>query len=275
MDGSRDLSFKPVETPDPRHLTRSQIAIYNREGYLTPLDVFSAAEADSNRAYFDRLLAQRGAEGAYAINCYQARCQGIWDLCTESRVLDLVEDLIGPDIICWASHFLCKLPHDRKAVPWHQDASYWQLSPARTVTVWLAIDDADEENSAMEFIPRTHTLGHLEWRTSSRPFALHQEIVGADDLGTPVSNNLRAGQVSLHADMLAHGSKPNLSDRRRCGLTLRYCPPEVAIVDSDWASGVEAIICRGTDPSGRWTHHSRPVGDDVSPENGPRNIGGN
>jgi len=75
--------------------------------------------------------------------------------------------------------------------------------------------------------------------------------------------------------MLAHGSRPNMSDRRRCGLTLRYCPPEVRIVDAKWERGVEAIICRGGDPTGLWKHHERPVGDDVSPENGPRNIGGN
>jgi len=154
-------------------------------------------------------------------------------------------------------------------------ASYWSLSPARTVTVWLAIDDADEKNAAMRFIPRTHTLGSLEWQTSDRPVALHQEIVGAEALGETVSNNLKAGQVSLHADMLAHGSEPNTSDRRRCGLTLRYCPPEVKITDPVWERGVEAIVCRGSDPTGLWKHHERPVGDDVSPENGPRNFGGN
>ncbi len=270
-----DLSFAPVLNPAPRRLSPAQIEFYNREGYVGPLDVFSPEEVEANRAYFDSLLDQVGERGAYAINCYQARCQGIWDLCNEPRILDYVEDLIGPDIVCWASHVLCKLPHDEKAVPWHQDASYWSLSPARTVTVWLAIDDADEGNSAMQFIPRTHRLGHLKWRDSDRPNALHQEIVGADALGEPVSNNLAAGQISLHADMLAHGSKPNLSDRRRCGLTLRYCPPEVRVVDSVWERGVEAIICRGSDPTGRWKHHERPVGDDVSPQNSPRNIGGN
>jgi len=271
----RDLSFKPVVNTAPKFLADQQIAFYNREGYLTPFDVFDAKEVWSNRTYFDGLLEQLGEHGAYSINCYQARCEGIWDLCNEPRILDLVQDLIGPNIICWATHFLCKMPHDEKAVPWHQDASYWHLSPSRTVTVWLAIDDADEENSAMQFIPRTHSLGHLEWRKSDKPFALHQEIVGAHALGAPVSNNLRAGQISLHADMLAHGSPPNRSGRRRCGLTLRYCPPDVEIVDPTWEKGVESIICRGEDPTGKWKHHPRPRGDDVSPENGPRVIGEN
>ena len=75
--------------------------------------------------------------------------------------------------------------------------------------------------------------------------------------------------------MLVHGSRPNLSDRRRCGLTIRYCPPDVRIVDDRWAKSVEAIICRGTDPTGTWRHHARPDTDDISNDKGPLNIGGN
>ncbi len=270
-----DLSFKPVDSSDSKQLRREQIAFYNREGYLTPFDIFTPEEAEANRSYFDSLLAQAADRGAYSINCYQARCRGIWDLSTEPRILDLVEDLIGPNIICWASHYFCKLPHDETAVPWHQDALFWKLSLARTVTVWLAIDDADEQNAAMQFIPRTHNRGHLEWKRSEGPSVLDQEIVGAEDLGEPVSNNLRAGQVSLHADKLVHGSQHNRSSRRRCGLTLRYCPPEVEIVDAEWERSVEAIICRGEDPTGLWKHHERPEGDDITNDQGPLNIGGN
>ncbi|MEM7568099.1 MAG: phytanoyl-CoA dioxygenase family protein, partial [Pseudomonadota bacterium] len=145
----------------------------------------------------------------------------------------------------------------------------------RTVTVWLAIDDVDAGNAAMRFLPRTHDKGPLPWKAPEGPAALDQEIVDAERFGAPVSNDLAAGQASLHADMLAHGSLPNLSDRRRCGLTIRYCPPEVSILDAGWARGIEAIVCRGRDPSGRWRHHPRPTGDDVSAANGPRNVGGN
>lgn len=273
-----DLAFKPVVNADPKRLSTGQIDVYNREGYLTPFDVFSADEADANRRYFDSLLNQVAERGAYSINCYQARCRGIWDLCTEPRILDLVEDLIGPNIVCWASHFFCKLPRDPKVVPWHQDAAYWKLSPARTVTVWLAIDDADEANAAMRFIPGTHDKGHLRQNEIDRvegASVLHLETAGAEAMGRPVSNNLRAGQISLHADMLVHGSKPNTSNRRRTGLTIRYCPPEVDVVDARWAKSVEPIICRGVDVSGKWHHHPRPAGDDIADDRGPLNIGGN
>jgi hypothetical protein len=270
-----DLSFSPVETANPRTLTREQITHYNREGFITGLSAFDENGANRNRAYFDSLLEQAGPDGGYAINCFQARLKGVWDLCTHPVILDHVEDIVGPNIICWASHFFAKLPGDPKTVPWHQDASFWHLAPARTVTVWLAIDDADEGNAAMRFIPRTHDQGELRWQAAGEGNVLDKELVGAPALGEPFSNNLKAGQFSLHADMLAHGSLPNMSERRRCGLTIRYCPPQVMITDTQWETGIEAIICRGEDPTGHWRHHPRPSSDRFSPKDGPRNVGGN
>mgnify|MGYP001546409514 CR=1 FL=1 len=270
------LSFKPINNPAPKRLMQSQIDHYNREGFVAPFRVFDAQAAKANRAYFDKLLAMTADRGSYAINCYQARAAGIWDICTHGPILDLVEDLIGPNIVCWASHFFCKLPHDEKAVPWHQDAAFWGLKPARTVTVWLAIDDADEENSAMRFIPRTHNKGYLKVQSPKGASVLDQETEGADAMGEPYSNNLLAGEVSLHADMLVHGSLPNSSDRRRTGLTLRYCPPEVEFADDSWARDVEPIICRGHDPYGHWKHHARPSSDSIARDStGPRSVGGN
>ena len=270
-----DLSFAAVTNAHPAWLSAAQIDAFNQFGFIRPLDVFSEGACAANRAYFDSLLRQVPTTGAYSINCYQARCAGIWDLCVTPRILDYVQDLIGPNIICWASHFFCKMPFDSKTVPWHQDAAYWHLSPARTVTAWLAIDDADEGNSAMRFIAGTHQRGRLAIAKSQGEAVLELETVGAEALGTPVSDCLKAGQISLHADMLVHGSLPNTSARRRCGLTIRYCPPEVGFTDEKWARSVEPIICRGTDPYGRWRHRVKPSGDNPALSNGPHNIGGN
>ena len=88
-----------------------------------------------------------------------------------------------------------------------------------------------------------------------------------DKLAEPVYNCLRAGELSLHADMLAHGSDPNTSDRRRCGLTIRYCPVTVHAGEG-WNAG--ASICRGTDPTGHWPNNPRPPGED--PAGGPGQV---
>jgi len=99
--------------------------------------------------------------------------------------------------------------------------------------------------------------------------------MGADAMGTPFVNALKAGQISLHADMLVHGSLANRSGRRRCALTLRYCAPDVRITDPEWAQGVEAILCRGTDPGGHWRHHPRPKLDDITKTSSPHVVGNN
>lgn len=270
-----DLSFAPIVNPAPKRLSQADIARYNREGFVQPFRVFDATGVARNRAYVDRLLTEGGAGAAYGINCYQARMAGIWDLATTPAILDHVEDLLGPNILCWASAFFAKGAHDPKAVPWHQDAAYWKLSPARTVTVWLAIDDADAENAAMRFVPGSHDRGALPLREAAAGSVLHLETEGVAEMGAPFVNALKAGEISLHADMLVHGSLPNMSGRRRCGLTLRYCPPEVEITDAAWATGVEAILCRGVDPTGRWHHHARPENDSLAATTSPRNLGTN
>lgn len=270
-----DLSFKSVSNPGPAKLTPEQIDHYNRLGYVRPFDAYSSDEIATLRSYFDKLIDDMGPDGAFGINCYQARLSGIWDIATDSRILDYVEDIVGPNIVCWATAILSKPAGSSKYVPWHQDASFWSLSPARTVTVWLAIDDADEENSAMQWIPGTHDKGHLPLEEAASESVFHIQTANADTMGSPVVDELKAGQFSLHADMLVHGSAPNRSGRRRCGLTLRYCPPEVRIVDDEWAKGVEAIICRGNDPSGYWRHHERPENNDITKTDTPRAYGNN
>ena len=269
-----DLLFAPV-TRAPSRLTPEDVAHYNREGFAGPFDVYGAEEIAGIRAYLDRLMEDAGEAGAYGINCYQARLAGLWDIATEARILDLVQDIVGPDVICWATAVLSKAPGDPKRVPWHQDAGFWSLSPARTVTVWLAVDDADEGNAAMRFIPRTHGSGALPEADATGESVFHKGTADADAMGVPHVNALRAGQCSLHADMLVHGSEPNRSARRRCGLTLRYCPPSVRITDAAWARGVEAVICRGSDPSGTWTHHPRPANDDPAATSSPHVVGAN
>lgn len=88
-----------------------------------------------------------------------------------------------------------------------------------------------------------------------------------------MADGLRAGQLSLHADMLVHGSGPNRSDRRRCGLTIRYCPPTVRPLKAGW--GQNAILCRGRDTTGHWQYPPPPTGEDLSLKNKPAAIGSN
>jgi hypothetical protein len=255
----RDLKFYPVENSEPKALTASQIEHYNTQGFIAPLDVYSPAEIADIRLYFDQLLERVVAEGgnSYSISSAHLKYGPVYDILTNPRIVEYISDLFGENVIAWGSHFFCKMPHDGKTVAWHQDASYWPLSPSKAATVWLAVDDADIENACMKFIAGSHHFGHMTYRESdsAEHNVLNQSIDNAEQYGHVVYDQLQAGQVSIHSDLLLHGSEANESSRRRCGLTLRYCAASVR-AGMQWNE--KGIHVRGSDATGHWFNNPRP-----------------
>lgn len=255
----RDLRFHPAVASAPKTLTGAQLESYNRDGYIKPIDVFSGEEIADIRQYFDRILAQTLAAGgnSYSISTAHMKYGRVYDMLTHPKIVDCVADLLGDDVIAWGSHFFCKMPGDGRNVAWHQDASYWPLSPSKAVTVWLAIDDADLENGCMKFIAGSQHFGHLTYHKSDPGdhSVLNQVVENPEQYGTEVIDDLRAGQASIHNDLLLHGSDANSSNRRRCGLTLRYAAAEVRAAMGWNAKGV---VVRGKDASGHWGNPPRP-----------------
>lgn len=262
----REKAFVPLGVEKPRTLSDADIEQFNAQGYICPLDVYSPAESRALTKFFDGLLQKTAAKGynSYGILDWHANSPEVHDLVTETRILDYLEDLLGPDLLCWGTHFFAKLPGDGKRVSFHQDASFWALTPSKTVTVWLAIDDADAENAAMQVVPGTHLMGQLPFQYSEQEEenVLDQTTLPLSDLPDPVHLEMRAGQISLHTDWLLHGSDPNESDRRRCGLTLRFTSPDVRNFFENGGSGVMA---RGHDPAGYWQHVPRPQAEHIPP----------
>ena len=257
-----DLFFHPATYSTNKLLHEKDIEHYNTQGYLKGIRIFAKDEADNLRDYFDKLLSQVMANGgnSYSISTAHLTYGRVWDLLNNTSITAYVADILGPDLIGWGSHFFCKLPGDGKTVSWHQDASYWPISPAKTVTVWLAIDTADAENACMRFIPETHLKGHLTYHLSENDESnvLFQTVPNAEKFGKPINVELEAGEMSLHSDMLLHGSKANNSDRRRCGLTLRYCTADVRARDG-WEK--KGVIVAGSDPDCHWANPPRPAKD--------------
>ena len=108
MKDNRVLQFFPLGVPHPRVLNAAQIRQFNELGYVFPLEVFDAQEVVALRAYCDDLFATAMAAGfnRYAINGWHCHCAGLYDLCTEPRILDLVQDLLGEDLVLWGTHYL-------------------------------------------------------------------------------------------------------------------------------------------------------------------------
>ncbi|MBA3710630.1 MAG: phytanoyl-CoA dioxygenase family protein [Planctomycetes bacterium] len=259
----RVYRFHPASSRVPKTLTPAQLADYDRRGLVDRVRVFDADEIREIRGSFDRLLQvfRDAGKNSYSIDGYQLSCASLYDIALHPRLLDCVEDVLGPDFVCWGTHCFCKMPGDGKTISWHQDAPFWSLSPTHTVTVWLAIDDVDAANGAMQIIPGTHLHGAIPIKPSApeENNVLWLTTEGYERYGTPEHVTLDAGEISIHSDLLLHGSETNRSQRRRCGLAIRYATSDVRRTNSDWTP--KSIHCRGSVDPQAWPHHPRPQGD--------------
>ena len=260
----RRLKFHPSTVAEPKVLTKAQVAAYNTDGYIKPISIFNQDEIAEVRSFFDDVLARtlKAGNNSYSIVSAHMKYGKVYDLITDPRMVAVAKDILGENVIGWGAQFFCKMPGDNKIITWHQDASFWPLSPSKTVTAWLAIDDADQENACMRFIAGSHHFGHLTYRMSEddEQSVLRQTVDRPEQFGPVVYDELNAGQISLHSDLLLHGSDKNKSARRRCGLTLRYCSSDVSS-DSRYNWHKEGILVSGSDPEGHWWNPPRPARD--------------
>src|SRR3546814_939448 len=176
----------------------------------------------------------------------------IADLARHPTILDAVEDLLGPNLLCFQSIFFTKEAKDPGFVTWHQDSTYGGLSTAELATVWLAFTPSTRENGCLRVVPGSHKLDQLPHRDTfdkNNLLTRGQEIAVAVGEGEAVDIVLESGEISLHHVQIAHASEPNRSDDRRIGLALRYIPTHVR-----QATGMpdSALLVRGPDESGHF-----------------------
>jgi len=258
------MSEPPIAS-GARRLTPDQRAQYPRWGYIKNLPLFADAAVPRLQAEVTRLM-DRLPDGVDVnrVNMWHKANRWYYTVCRTPAILDYVEDLLGPSFYQWGGQFLVKRPGDGSVVPWHQDAQYSPLPPRRTVTVWLAVDDADAGNGAMRVVRGSHLSGEVAHREVQRKeYVLEQEADPESiDSARVVSIDLKAGEISLHDDGLIHGSGPNTYDRSRDGLTMRFSPTEVTADRTVWPT-FDVSTARGEDTYGRNPHAKAPGGDAV------------
>jgi len=242
-------------------LSQEAVRHYQRQGYVSPIRVMSAAEA----ADYRRRLEAIEASGRLPAGGLRTKCHLLltWidDIVRNPNVLDAVESIIGPDILAWGTSFFIKEPHNRSFVSWHQDLTYWGLEPADIVTAWIALSESTAENGAMRVIPATHTMEvapHKDTFASDNLLSRGQEITVEVDESKAVVLALEPGEMSLHHVKLIHGSEPNPSPKRRIGLAVRYIPTYVRQTAGPRDS---ATLVRGRDSFGHFLPERRPDAD--------------
>jgi len=241
-----------------KRLTDEQKKFYAANGYILGLPpVMTPAQVrELNQGTEELMKLLHPGEDAKEIREWHESSRFLYDICTNDIILDYVEDILGPDFYLWGSNFFIKPPRSSSTVGWHQDTYYWPLEPKISATVWVAFEDVDEANAAMQVIPGSHRAGLLKHsRSTATDSVLTLECEqGQYREDSAVSLNLRAGQVSIHDDKLVHGSPANHSDRRRAGLTIRYSS---TVVKCDLAVNPHftTYLCRGVD-----SYRHNPVG---------------
>jgi non-heme Fe2+,alpha-ketoglutarate-dependent halogenase len=242
-------------------LTEDAVRQYQKTGFLAPLQALSATEAASIRAKLEAFEVSAGPLAGKIRQKSHLLFTWLNDLIRHERILDAVEDIIGPDILCWGTSFFIKEPHNPSFVSWHQDSTYWGLDPADIVTAWVALSDSTTENGAMRVMPGSHTMAqvpHHDTFRSDNLLSRGQEIMVDVDDAQAVTLTLAAGEMSLHHVRLIHGSEPNPSGQRRIGFAIRYLPTYVRQVagSHDWAT-----LVRGDDRHGNFELEQRPDAD--------------
>jgi non-heme Fe2+,alpha-ketoglutarate-dependent halogenase len=240
-------------------LTAEQVAHYQRDGILFPIPVLSADEAAHFRSEFEAVAARLGGRPvAQSLGHTHTHFRWAYDLATHPRILDALEDVLGPDILVWTVSIFPKYPRDPGFISWHQDGTYWGLDSTRVTTAWVALTDSTLDNGCMRVVPGSHRQAILPHRDTYAPdnrLSRGQEIeveVSEDDAVDVV---LRAGEMSLHHVNIIHGSNPNPSDGSRIGFAPRFTTPETRQVDGEPPT---AVLARGHDRYGHFKLLSAP-----------------
>jgi ectoine hydroxylase-related dioxygenase (phytanoyl-CoA dioxygenase family) len=217
-------------------LSAEEAGAYRRDGQVTaahrlPGELMASLTAAVEGLITDNpAIRPEGLAGAHVLRNRDTGVRGREEFLACARhpdLLDMVAQLLGPDLIVWGSHVFAKPAGDGRAVPWHQDGEYWgHIRPMEALTAWIAIDPAGVENGCLRVIPGSHTrgaLGHTVSADASLALSIALEPAEVDEAEAR-DVQLEPGQVSFHHHALVHGSNANSSGRRRAGWAVRFMP---------------------------------------------------
>ena len=233
---------------------------YLRDGFVAPIRVLSNTEARLLRTKVEALAARPVVDRKTDFR--QSHLAYGWAdrLVRHPSILDVVEDVLGPNILIWRTNFFIKAPASPQLVSWHQDATYWNLEPIVAATAWLALSDCSPLNGCVRAIPGSHRWGRLSHvdRSSDENMLSRGQTADIDiDENWAVDLALNAGEMSLHDAMVLHGSRPNRAQHPRVGIGIIYLPTYVKMLGT--RSG--AALVRGVDTYRHFIDDPRPSGD--------------
>ncbi len=243
-------------------MTSDRFNLYQKQGFVSPVRVCSAVEALAYRQQLEDFEAKHAPIMSTAFrNKPHLVLKWVADLIRNEAILDLAEEILGPNLLVWGTNFFIKNPGDGTFISWHQDSTYWGLSRPDVMTIWVALSPSNRNSGAMKMVRGSHKLDQLPHTDTfetgnllTRGQHVNFEVNEAD-----VSYiELEPGEASLHHVRIVHGSEANLGADRRIGLAIRFVPTDVQQI-----SGARdyATLVRGTDSFNYFHHEPIPEED--------------
>jgi ectoine hydroxylase-related dioxygenase (phytanoyl-CoA dioxygenase family) len=241
----------------PKTLTEAQVKTYERDGCLSPVRAMSAERAKHYRAKFEALEARLNDDVEIKKMKTKSHllCPWVLEIAEDPHILDIFEDLIGPNIRCWSNAWRVKKADGETFAGWHQDSSYGAATPV--VLGALALSDCGVKQGCLKGIPGSHKWGILKHSETDDPksiLARGQYITDPFDETTAVDFELQPGEMVMFDNSLVHSSAGNYGPDRRFLLLVEMLPtsanpPKVR---------QPAMLMRGVDTYGNFDEEPRP-----------------
>ncbi len=241
---SQNLTHQPTVS-----LSESQKQFFAANGFLSLPALSTPAEIEMMRAAYDRIFASKagfetGAQFDLAGTDEEGKEQALpqilqpenfapelWDTLARANALHICRQLLGEDMEAQGSHAIFKPAKHGATTPWHQDEAYW--NPAmeyRSLSVWMPLQDVDEQNGCMQFIPGSHQLEIALHQPINNDPRIHGLELAPDvevDISNPAICPLPAGGATFHPSRTLHYTAPNESERPRRALIMMFGAPPV------------------------------------------------
>ena len=247
----------------PKTLSDAQIDRFHQDGFVFPVRVMS----DQAATTFGRRVQETEAAGKLRAKGgetkFYLRFPWVYELATKPALLDIVEDIVGPDIMIYHNALWAKQGGGGHYVSWHQDNTYFGHYPCEVLSMWIALTPVTVENGCMQFLPGTHKLGQLALAgndiNDSNMLTSGQTVDFDPTTVEPVPILLQPGEASLHHSFLIHGSLPNQTSDLRMGMTLIFHRPGLRQMGD---SRTSALLVRGEDRFNNFDHEQPPLQED-------------
>jgi len=242
------------------------LSYYKQNGYTKGIRVFDDEDLAFIQENFDKLADHLGVKDLISagrfleLQMWHRYSEWIYRICAHPRVVSGLQQILGPDVLLWASEFYVKYPGDWRVVPWHQDGAFWEcaIKPTRGVTVFMPFFDVDRENACMQVIPGSHLGPHwAQVQIPKQRNKVFQQECRPEDVDESKIHHaeMKAGEVMFHHPAILHRSLPNRSKRLKAVLTGRYSPPDITCDRSRWPDFKQTLI------AGEDRHGNNPTVD--------------